>query len=290
MECKSTQKQLLKAQRNEISEYYTYIWLAKRTRNAKNRQVLEDIGQEERQHYDLLKRLTKTDTEPRKFRVFWYKFIARAFGLSFGLRLMEQSEEIGQNVYCKLKDQYPELAELFLDEQRHESEILDLIEEERIAYAGSIVLGLNDALMELTGALAGLTFALQNSRLIAMTGFITGIAASMSMAASEFLSAREEIDSAKNPAKSSAYTGAAYIVTVLILILPYLLLGNIYAAAATMMGLSVLIIFGYNFYIATAKKLQFWRRFSEMAVISIGVAVISFLIGIAVRTFFDIEI
>ena len=290
MECKTTQKQLLKAQRNEISEYYTYIWLAKRTRNAKNRQVLEDIGQEERQHYDLLKRLTKTDAEPRKFRVFWYKFIARAFGLSFGLRLMEQGEEIGQNVYCKLKDQYPELAELFLDEQRHESEILDLIEEERIAYAGSIVLGLNDALMELTGALAGLTFALQNSRLIAMTGFITGIAASMSMAASEFLSAREETDSAKNPAKSSAYTGAAYIVTVLILILPYLLLKNVYAAAATMMGLSVLIIFGYNFYIATAKKLQFWRRFSEMAAISIGVAVISFLIGIAVRTFFDIEI
>jgi VIT1/CCC1 family predicted Fe2+/Mn2+ transporter len=102
-----------------------------------------------------------------------------------------------------------------------------------------------------------LTFALQNSRLIGMTGFITGIAASMSMAASEFLSAREETDNSKNPLKSATYTGIAYIATVLILILPYLLLHNVYIAAMIMKGLSVLIIFGYNFYITTAKELRF---------------------------------
>jgi VIT1/CCC1 family predicted Fe2+/Mn2+ transporter len=188
------------------------------------------------------------------------------------------------------KEEHPELAGLFLDEQRHESEVLGLFEEERITCAGSIVLGLNDALMELTGALAGLTFALQNSRLIAMTGFITGVAASMSMIASEFLSSREETETSEKPSKSAAYTGTAYIVTVLVLILPYLLLHNVYIAAATMMGLSILIIFGYNFYITTAKGLRFWRRFSEMAAISVVVACISFLIGVAVRTFFGIEI
>ena len=290
MKCKSTQKQLLNAQCNEISEYHTYAWLAERIRNTKNREILERISKEEHQHYELLKRLTQRDIKPRKFRVLWYKLISRIFGLSFGLRLMEQGEEIGQNVYCKLKEEHPEFADLYLDEQRHESEVLGLIEEERIAYAGSIVLGLNDALMELTGALAGLTFALQNSRLIAMTGFITGIAASMSMAASGFLSAREETDDSKNPLKSAVYTGAAYITTVLILILPYLLLHNVYVAVVIMMGMSILIIFGYNFYITTAKGLRLWRRFNEMATISVGVACISFLIGMGVRTFFGIEI
>lgn len=290
MKCKSTQKQLLNAQCNEISEYHTYAWLAERIRNTKNREILERISKEEHQHYELLKRLTQRDIKPRKFRVFSYKLISRIFGLSFGLRLMEQGEEIGQNVYCKLKEEHPEFADLYLDEQRHESEVLGLIEEERIAYAGSIVLGLNDALMELTGALAGLTFALQNSRLIAMTGFITGIAASMSMAASGFLSAREETDDSKNPLKSAVYTGAAYITTVLILILPYLLLHNVYVAVVIMMGMSILIIFGYNFYITTAKGLRLWRRFNEMATISVGVACISFLIGMGVRTFFGIEI
>jgi VIT1/CCC1 family predicted Fe2+/Mn2+ transporter len=290
MKCNSTQKQLLNAQCNEISEYHTYAWLAERIQNTKNREILERISKEEHQHYELLKRLTQRDIKPRKLRVLWYKLISRIFGLSFGLRLMEQGEEIGQNVYCKLKEEHPEFADLYLDEQRHESEVLGLIEEERIAYAGSIVLGLNDALMELTGALAGLTFALQNSRLIAMTGFITGIAASMSMAASWFLSAREETDDSKNPLKSAAYTGTAYIITVLILILPYLLLRNVYVAVVIMMGMSVLIIFGYNFYITTAKGLRFWRRFSEMAAISVGVACISFLIGVVIRTFFGVEI
>ncbi len=290
MKCKTTQKQLLKAQRNELSEHFTYAWLAERVQNPKNREVLESISREERQHYELLKRLTQRDVKPRKFRVLWYQLISQLFGLSFGLRLMEQGEEVGQRVYCRLKEEQPQLADLYLDEQRHESEVLGLIEEERIAYASSIVLGLNDALVELTGAMAGLTFALQNSRLIAMTGFITGVAASMSMAASEFLSSREEADSSKKPLKSAAYTGAAYIVTVLILILPYLFLGNVYISAAIMMGLSILVIFGYNFYISTAKGLNLWRRFGEMALISISVALISFLIGLAVRKFFGVEI
>ena len=47
-----------------------------------------------------------------------------------------------------------------------------------------MVLGLNDALVELTGTIAGLTFVLTNTTLIAMAGIITGIAATLSMAAS----------------------------------------------------------------------------------------------------------
>ena len=49
---------------------------------------------------------------------------------------------------------------------------------------GSVVLGLNDELVEFTGALAGFTLALSDHRLIALTGSITGIAAALSMASS----------------------------------------------------------------------------------------------------------
>jgi len=73
-----------------------------------------------------------------------------------------------------------------------------------------MVLGLNDALVELTGTLAGLTFALKNTRLIALSGLITGIAATLSMAASEYLSARTEQESSR-ALKSSLYTGGAYV-------------------------------------------------------------------------------
>jgi VIT1/CCC1 family predicted Fe2+/Mn2+ transporter len=39
-------------------------------------------------------------------------------------------------------------------------------------YLGSIVLGLNDALVELTGVLAGLTLALQNSEIILINAIL----------------------------------------------------------------------------------------------------------------------
>ncbi len=289
---KTTQKEIIAAQKNEISEYHIYKRLAAKTKDESNRKVLERIADEELQHYKFFKRITQKEIKPSRFRIIFYQLISRLLGLSFGLKLMERGEQVTQRVYDRLKSEVPELADVVLDEQKHESKILDLIEEERIAYAGSIVLGLNDALVELTGALAGLTFALQDGEIIAMAGFITGIAASMSMAASELLSTREEAgeNETKSPLKSAGYTGAAYIVTVFVLIAPYLLLSNVYWALATMTALSVLIILSYSFYITTAKGLGLWRRFAEMTLISLSVAGISFLVGIAARKLFGVEI
>ena len=238
--------QVLSAQRNEISEYYTYTRLAKLTKNEQNQKTLERIANEEYEHYQIFKGITNSDVKPRKLRILFFYFISVFFGLSFGLRLMERGEDVAQRLYTDLKSEIPEMADIILDEQKHENDILNLLEDERIEYAGSIVLGLNDALMELTGVLAGLTFAFQNTRFIAMAGFITGVAASMSMAASEFLSSREETDMKddnKNPLKSAAYTGIAYIITVLILISPYMLFTGVYTALGAMILLSLLIIF-----------------------------------------------
>lgn len=62
----------------------------------------------------------------------------------------------------------------------------------RLSYMSSVVLGLNDALVEFTGALAGFTLALNEPRLVALTGSITGVAAALSMAASEYLSTKSD--------------------------------------------------------------------------------------------------
>jgi len=282
-------KRMLSAQRNEISEYETFRWLSKRIKNGKNKKVLEQIAEEEFNHYKTFRHFTGRDVRPRRLRVFLFKLISRALGLSFGLTLLERST---QRIYTKMESELPELADIIEEEHRHEKDILELINEEHIDYAGSIVLGLNDALVELTGALAGLTFALQNSNTIAMAGFITGVAASMSMAASELLSAREEADKYdyKNPLKSAVYTGVTYLIIVLVLILPYLLISNVYFALMIMIVLSVIIILIYNFYIAVAKGLKMWRRFGEMVGISLTVAIISFLIGIAARSLFGVNI
>lgn len=214
--------------------------------------------------------------------------IAETLGLTFSLKLLEKGEEKATSAYQAIIANFPELKQVLEDEEEHERELIGLINEERLNYMGSIVLGLNDALVELTGALAGYTFAIQNSRVIALIGLITGISASFSMAASEFLSKKQEKE--ENALKSSIYTGIAYIITVSLLILPFLLLPNHFLNLGLSVLMAILIILGFNFYISVAKDLPFKKRFLEMAGISLGVTAISFGIGWAVRTFLGLEI
>ena len=157
-----------------------------------------------------------------------------------------------------------------------------MLDEERLRYVGSVVLGLNDALVELTGALAGLTLAFQNTRLIALSGLITGISASVSMAASEYLSTRTE-KTEKNPIRAAVYTGIAYVITVALLILPYLLLQNYLVCLAITLATAVLIIAVFNYYISVARGESFRRRFLEMAGVSLAVASLSFVVGFLIR-------
>ncbi|HOW34989.1 MAG TPA: VIT1/CCC1 transporter family protein [Candidatus Omnitrophota bacterium] len=280
------------AQRNEIAEHFIYSGLARNTRDIHNRQILETIAKDELRHYEYWKSITQVEIKPDRLMVFWYILVSRIFGLSFGLKLMEKGEAVAIRAYLKLKDQFSETTKIMVDEQRHEKELLDILKEERVEYAGSMVLGLNDALVELTGALTGLTFALQNGKIIGITGLITGFAASLSMAASSYLSSKEEADQnlKKNPFKSAIYTGITYLLTVAVLIIPYFFISNLYLALAVMLTSSILIIFGYTFYITTAKSLKFWRRFLEMAILSLTVAAISFAMGWMIRRFLGVEL
>ena len=163
-------------------------------------------------------------------------------------------------------------------------------------YLGSIVLGLNDALVELTGALAGLTLALQNSKIIAISGLITGFVASLSMAASEYLSTKAEqnnikkITLKKSPKISAIYTGVAYLTTVLLLIFPYILLSNIYYSLIWTLINAIIIIFAFTYYASIEKKESFSHRFFEMLIISMGIALISFIFGYGIRLIFGVEV
>jgi VIT1/CCC1 family predicted Fe2+/Mn2+ transporter len=280
--------QLLALQRNEITEYHIYRRLAGRVKSPDNRKVLNRIGEEERGHYDDWKRYTGRDVEPDRFRIWKYVLIGRLFGLTFGIKLMERGEVDAQDKYSALEGQIPEVDQIVRDERDHEDVLIEMLDEELLRYVGSIVLGLNDALVELTGALAGLTLALQNTTLIALTGVITGIAAALSMGASEYLSTKSE-ETVKNPLRASIYTGTTYMVTVFLLILPYLVLANYFICLAVTLAAAVAIIALFNYYVAIAQDRSFRRRFLEMAGISLGVAGFSFAIGYLVRAFLGVE-
>jgi len=276
-------------QRSEISEYHIYSKLALVIKDEKNAKILERIGMEERGHYEIWKRYTKTEIQPNRLKVGWYYFVSRVFGLTFGIKLMEGGENKAQKTYNNMLTDIPEAKKIMDEEHIHENELIGMIDEERLQYAGSIVLGLNDALVELTGALAGLSLALQNTKLIAMAGLITGIAASFSMAASDYLSKKAD-NTQKNPLRSATYTGTAYVITVALLILPYLIFSNYLICLTFTLITAILIIFGFNYYISVAKDLNFKRRFAEMAIISLGVSALTFGIGYLVRNALGVDI
>ena len=282
-------EQLKILQQEEINGYHTYARLAGLVKDKNNSKVLERIAGEEKKHYALWKTYTKEEVPPKKSRINFFFWVSRLFGLTFGIRLMELGEEKVQKIYEGLVNAIPEAKQVLADEEKHETELLEMLDEDALRYAGSVVLGLNDALVELTGALAGFTFAFQNSRLIALAGLITGISASFSMSASEYLSQKSE-GGDQDPTRSAIYTGIAYIITVALLVMPFLILKNyIFSLGWTILN-AILIIAIFNYYISVARGYDFKRRFLEMAAISMGVALFSFILGNFIRGWLGVDI
>ncbi len=282
-------KIVIEIQKSEITEHLVYKKLAEMTDKKENAEILERISKEEMDHYQILKRVSGEDAEPSNLRVFLYIKISSIFGLNFGLKLMEGGESKSAETYSVIEG-FPQAKKMMEDEKEHEKKIISMIDESILTYVSSVVLGLNDALVELTGALTGFTLALQNSRLVAIAGLITGIAASMSMGVSNYLSVKHESEGEKKPLKSAFYTFISYIGTVVVLISPYFIMENIYVSLGTALILAILIIAFFNFYVSIAKGLNFRERFLEMALLSLGVSAINYAIGIIVRKYLHIDV
>ncbi len=280
---------LTELQRGEITEFHIYQRLAAAEKDAHNREVLLKMAEEEHSHYTILRRYTGKDLQPEWRRVWINSVTARLFGLTFGVKLMEKRENEAIETYREVARVIPEAREVLSQEQGHEMAIIGMLDEKSLRYVGSVVLGINDALVEFTGSLAGFTLALQQTRIVAGAGLIMGIAAALSMGASEYLSQKSEA-TGNNPVTAALYTGGAYMVTVIILILPFLLMTKALSAYAVTLAAAIVIIVLFTFYTAIAMDLPFWRRFIEMAAISLGIAAISFGIGILVRTFLNVQI
>ena len=279
-----------KMQQSELTESVIYAEIAKFAKGDKNKETLNRLSQEEKAHYEIWKSYTNIEMKPEGFKVFKYKWLARILGFTFAVKLMENGEENAQEEYALLAEEVSESIVIKQQEEEHENALLEMLDEERLQYVGSMVLGLNDALVELTGSLAGFTFAMQNTRLIALSGLIIGISATFSMASSEFLAARSE--GTDDALKSCTYTGMAYLITVVLLILPYLLLGNemYLVALACMLVVVILIIAAFTYYTSVALDQPFKSRFLEMAGISVSVAVLSFIVGILAKQFLGVDL
>lgn len=284
----STKETLLKLQKNEITEHYIYKRLARRMK-GENQKVLLKIAEDEMRHAKIWQKYTKSATKPNMLKVFFYLILATLFGVTFAIKIMERGELSAEEAYQSIAKEVPEAEQVAKEEEEHENALIAMLDEERLKYIGSMVLGLNDALVELSGALAGFTFALTESRLVGVAGLITGVAATLSMGASEYLSQRSE-SGELHPLKAAVYTGIAYLITVTLLVAPYFIVPNVYLALLWALFDAFLVILFFSYFVSIVKDTPFRPALIEMSCISFGVAAVSFAIGLLARKFIPVEL
>lgn len=280
---------IFQAEKDEITGYEVYTFLSNKSK-GNNKETISKIAQDELKHYNYLKEITKKDASANSFMLFIYRILSFLFGVTFVIKLFEKREINSADLYESFLGQYPNFKEIQEDEERHEQELIALIEEERLNYVSSIVLGLNDALVEITGTIAGLTSALQNSKAIGVSALITGVAASLSMAASEYISKKVDVSTERNPLKSSIYTFFAYFVAVLLLVFPFFFISNYYVDLSLSIVVGFVIILVFSFYVSIVQDRTFSSIFLQMFLIVIGVVAVTFLLGYISRKLFNISV
>jgi VIT1/CCC1 family predicted Fe2+/Mn2+ transporter len=281
-------REIIKAQQNEITEHHVYKNLARIEKNRENRTLLNRISDDELRHYRIWKAYTEKNIRPSRVKIWGYYIMALIFGITFCIKMMEGNENQAQINYDRITRNIPDAKAILDDAERHERELMAMLDEERLRYVGAIVRGLNEALIELTAVLSGLTLALHNSNYIALTGVITGVAMSFSLGGTENLATKSESNN-QHPLKAALYTGFANFITVIFLIYPYLIFENAYISLAFMLVSAVIIIYVFNFHRSVTGNLSLNKSFKEMLTITFIIALLSFAIGYLARTIFHIE-
>lgn len=267
---------------NEITEHLVYSGIA-RAVGGRTGEVLSRIAQDELEHARRIAQAVGSPPRPKRWKVLLFGVIWRFLGLTFALKLLERGEEGAQRAYSAIAGDDALWAQILAEEESHERELLSMISEDFLNYLSSVVLGLNDALVELSGAIVGMTLAFMDARLVAASALITGIAASLSMAASEYLSQRASSEERAFALKASIYTGAAYVATVFLLVLPYLLGLSPLLAMGASLSLAFLVVLGFSSYVAVVRERPITSGFLEMASLNLLVAALSFGVGLLAR-------
>ncbi|NTU97411.1 MAG: rubrerythrin family protein [Chlorobiaceae bacterium] len=269
-------------QRNEITDHYIYKNLAGRITGVRNRRIMAQIADDEMRHYSIWKSYTQKDVKPRLLKVWFYAFVSSVFGLLFGIKLMEKSEKKSHDHYSRIPGLYKEINGIIRDEEEHEQALLSLLDEDLMKTTASLVLGFNNALVEMVGIVAGLTFALRDTALVAITAFIAGLAAAFAMGASKYFQEKSEVPG-KNPLRTAFSSGIAYIVIVVLLVFPYILFSNLFICFGITLFSALCITGFFSFYIAICRNRPFRSRFFEVIGLLVIVSLLSILAGYGIH-------
>jgi VIT1/CCC1 family predicted Fe2+/Mn2+ transporter len=272
-------------QKNEITEHILYSALAKRMK-GKNREILRKISGDELRHYNFFKKITGQDIAPNYMKIYFYRAVSRILGITFTMKMMSNGEDQAEQDYGEVEDKVPGIKKIIGEEVKHEASLMSQIEEGVITHMGSMVLAINNSIQEITGIAVGLTFALASSLLVGKTALISGMAATLAMVASEYLSQKADARDSKEPFKAALYTGIVYVFVVAAIVSPYFIFKSHYAALAVALAAVVVIVSVFTFFMSVVKGLRYKKALLEVAGITAAVVALSLGLGILIKLVF----
>src|SRR5271157_2474785 len=166
------------------------------------------------------------------------RIVRRLFGIAFVVKYLERHERYGLARYTAALKNHS----LTAGERRHVHKIIEddagyertLVRQAEaykgeLVYSQSIILGLNDGLVEILALIAGIAVVATSGFIVIALGLLAGISGTLSMAGGVYLSARSENlvmahagESRTKPRKEAAYTGFWYFVGALVPVLPFI--------------------------------------------------------------------
>ncbi len=269
---------------DEFREYVVYNTLARMERRADKRRVLEALAAQELEHFKFWSRFAAVRPSMWRLRLyaFFMAFLRLLFGVTFVAKLMERGEKETIARYRSVEpllsgEDLRRLHGIIKDEERHEEALIAQIDETVVKYMGALVLGLADAIIEITGAHAGALGTTNNTTVAGVIGLIVGVGAAISMASASYLQTKHEVG--KSPTVAAFVTGFGYIFAVALMSLPYFLTHDIYMAFAASILVGILLTFILTFQAAVYAEKDFKFEFIQTVGLLLGTAVLTYLIG-----------
>jgi VIT1/CCC1 family predicted Fe2+/Mn2+ transporter len=302
--------------KDELLDHETYLRLKKSEKSSEIRSLLQRLADKEEEHIRIWSMLLgKASSSVKKpafigVRVFLLRLLRKTLGIGFVTRLLERDEESGlerykaglkSGVMSERDKKY--LRRVIGDEAEHETSFAGKVEQYsgELGYTQSIILGLNDGLVEIVAMVAGLATVATSSFIVVIIGLIAGISGTLSMAGGVYLSSKSEglvedaMDKEKktvrvSPSKEGYYTGIYYFVGALIAILPFIFgVGGAVGILLSIVLVSIALVIASTI-IAVISGTSIRKRSLEMLAVSLGAAFVTILFGTFAKIHFGVSI
>ncbi|MEM2003395.1 MAG: VIT1/CCC1 family protein [Nitrososphaerota archaeon] len=288
------EQQILKFAMDEFADYVIYKELSKREKNENYKMTLEKLAEIEKTHFEFWKSLSHNNFVVRisSIKVFILYVFRIIFGLTFTLKLFERHEKETIKAYeyilPKLKEEDKQvLLKIIKDEKEHESYFMSQINESVVKYMSFVVLGLADAIIEITGVHAGFLGVTSSTLIAGIAGLVVGFAASISMASAAYLQAKH--GASFKPLTSATITGTSYLGAVSFLALPYFFITEMLMAFLSSLSFAIIMIAIFTTYGAVLREESITKEFVTGFSLTIGTAFAAFLFGEALGRLFGIH-